>query len=140
MKKALFLVVITVIVLTLPGCVRPNKEGKYTEFVRREGDVAGENDVLEDKVRLYGVYPSEISTEGQKRIRIYGANFEPDSQVFINRPQFTLETNYLNPGLLEVWMPPYHQGMFKLGVINQDGKLGYWSRLFRYINKDEENN
>jgi len=140
MKKTLLLTLIISIVLVLPGCVKPNKEGKYTEFVRREDNLAGQKDAVEDDVRIYGVYPSSVSTKDLKKIRIYGAGFEKGSRLFLNRPEITVETNYLNPGLLEAWMPPYHQGMFKLGVINQDGKLGYWSRLFRYINKDEESN
>ncbi|MDZ7798171.1 MAG: IPT/TIG domain-containing protein [Patescibacteria group bacterium] len=140
MKKTLFLVLVLALILVLPGCVQPNKKGQYTEFIRREGSLASENDIIDNSVPVYGVFPSEISVKGEERIRIYGANFEANSKAFINRPQFTLETIYLNPGLLEVWMPSYHQGMYKLGVVNQDGTYGYWSRLFRYLKEDEGSN
>ena len=132
MKKIVFLISIISLVIILPGCVQSDKTGQYTDFVRREGEVAGEDSIQKETVRIYGVYPEKVSTKGMQKIRIYGAGFEKDSQLFLNRPEFNVEAIYINPGTLEVWMPPYHEGKFILGIINPNGSYGRWAGLFTY--------
>ena len=103
MRKIVLIFSVVCLVFTLSGCVQTNKTGQYSDFVRRESNSADEQeiDISKETIRIYGVYPEKVATEGKEMIKIYGAGFEQGAKIFLNNPQISLTATYLNPGTLE---------------------------------------
>ncbi|MFH1366520.1 MAG: IPT/TIG domain-containing protein [Patescibacteria group bacterium] len=138
MRKIALIFILLLLPGFLAGCYKVNKSTDYSNFVRRdEGKVAGQEVIEEtETLRIFGVYPSEISTEGKEQITVYGAGFERGTSVFLQNPEMKIEAFVFNPGYLQAWMPPFSPGHYILGVINPDGKKAWWSGLLTYV---EEN-
>jgi len=136
MKKIAYFFILTAILIFFSGCSLPNKTGSYSDFINRRHFVkksqekSGKN---ESSFYIYNVFPDSAPTEGKIKIRVYGSGFQRGAKVFLSQPEFYLETIYLNPGLLEVWLPPHYAGRFIIGVINPDGRITRWSKLFKYL-------
>ena len=138
MRKLAFFIIILIFPAILAGCSIEKNSGDYANFVRRdEGRVAGQEAVKQsDSLRIYSVYPLEISTKGKEQITIYGAGFARETKVFLQYPEMMkIEAFVFNPGYLQAWMPPFYPGHYILGVINPDGSEASWSGIFNYVEK-----
>lgn len=139
MRKLAFFTAVLFFSAILAGCSAQKKSGDYANFVRRdEGKVIGQETNNEsESLRIYGVYPMEVTTEGKEQITVYGAGFERETKVFLQYPEIMkIEAFVFNPGYLQAWMPPFPAGHYILGVINPDGSQASWDGVFTYVEKN----
>jgi hypothetical protein len=134
-KLAFFIILIFPVILG--GCSVQKKSGDYTNFIRRDESKETNQEVNKETgpLRIFGVYPFEISTEGKEQITIYGSGFSRETSVFLQNPEMKIEAFVFNPGYLQAWMPPFPAGHYILGVINLDGSQVSWGGVFTYVEK-----